>query len=328
MSISLQQLIQSGQSISVNDLGLSANRPLLMEIQTHLCQHGLLDPVISGDTHTPFRPVQPASGKLTLDTRNALLAFHQLANLHYVDNLLTSINLEQLLNLSDNQFLPIQLSIESTDSTQTKFAKRILRYMVKKGYWIARAPDMCNIVYVEGVNTDGYPNDDRLNEWNDRRIVIQISEGGQPIMQVNDQATTEPGRHYTQNPLNRLGAARIAFGQYKAWVDGLHKGKQPALVQAGQLRLHRDRNKDGKRSASDPIDIGSSYGINQHTTSAVADPVFVDKFSAGCMVGRRYRWHLSFMAIVQKDFRYLMNKGYIFMSTFIDGDDLKREEND
>ena len=120
MSISLQQLIQSGQSISVNDLGLSANRPLLMEIQTHLCQHGLLDPVISGDTHTPFRPVQPASGKLTLDTRNALLAFHQLANLHYVDNLLTSINLEQLLNLSDNQFLPIQLSIESTDRSTTQ----------------------------------------------------------------------------------------------------------------------------------------------------------------------------------------------------------------
>ncbi len=326
MAAFLQQLLERGQNISINDLGLPVNRPLLVEIQTQLCQYGLLDPIAGGNTTTPFRPVNQASGELTLDTRNALIAFHRWANLPYVDNLLMPPALAILNGVPADRFLPVQLNNEPSDDTQTRFAKRILRYMVKKGYWIARAPNMFNIVYVEGVDTDGRPNDDRANEWNDRRIVIQISAGGRPVMLVNDQATTEPGRYYTQNPLNPLGAARIAFGQYKAWVDGMHKGRQPALVQVGPVRLHRDRNKDGKRSASDPIDIGSSYGINQHSTSTEFDPAFVDKFSAGCMVGRRYRWHLSFMMIVRQDFRYVLNKGYVFMSAFIDGDDLAREE--
>ncbi|MCK6691910.1 MAG: peptidoglycan-binding protein [Thermoanaerobaculia bacterium] len=326
MALLIQQLIDRGQNISISDLGQPANAPLTVEIQTQLCVLGLLDPIIDGNETMPFWPVRLADGQLTLDTRNAIIAFHRHANLPYVDNLLTPEVLQALNTATPARFLPIQLDNQPADDQATRLAKRILRYMHFKGYWIARAPNMYNIVYVEGIDPDGRPNKDRFNEWNDRRMVIRIAPGGRPEMIVNDQATTEPGRFYTLNPLNRLGAARIAFGQYKAWVDGVHKGNQPALVQVGPVRLHRDRNKDGFRGTADPIDIGSVFGINQHSTGRDITPAFVDKFSAGCLVGRRYRWHLSFMHIIRQDFRYVMNKAYVFMTTVVNGDELMREE--
>ncbi|MCY7330899.1 MAG: hypothetical protein LH618_20265, partial [Saprospiraceae bacterium] len=64
--------------------------------------------------------------------------------------------------------------------------------------------------------------------------------------------------------------------------------------------------------------------INQHTTSHHKVPDFVNSFSAGCLVGRRYQWHLSFLDIVRQDVRYQANKGYLFISTIIAGDDLLR----
>jgi hypothetical protein len=263
---------------------------------------------------------------LNIDTRNAIIAFHKHAALPQIDNLLSPGFCSALLNTTPDALFPMRTDIPPGTDLSTALAKRILRYMTQKGYWIARAPDMFNIVYVEGINGDGKTNPDHANEWNDRRMVIRIGGGGQPELLVNDQATTEPGRYFTQDPLNPLGAARIAFGQYKAWVDGLHKGHQPALVQTERLRIHRDLNKNGLRDASDPIEIGSMFGINQHSTSETLVPSFVDKFSAGCLVGRRYRWHLSFLQIVRQDFRYAGNKGYVFMSTVINGDELARVE--
>lgn len=326
MAANLQLLIEKRQSLSVNDLGLSGNVAITAEIQEQLCDLGILDPRIGGDERTPFGPVNKSDGKLGVNTRNAITAFHSYNQLQNIDNLLDPDFFQAIEETPSNALFPIQFDDKPEDDPQTRLAKRVLRYMEKKKLWVARAPDMFNIVYVEGIDADGQPNDDRFNEWNDRRMVIRILPGGQPEMLINDLATTEPGRYYTANPLNRLGAARIAFGQYKAWVDGLHKGRQPALVQRGNLRVHRDLNKDGFRSASDPIMVGDSFGINQHSTSDDLALAFVDRFSAGCLVGRRFRWHLSFLQTVRQDFRYRMNKAYIFMATVINGDDLAKEE--
>lgn len=326
MANSLQELLTLGQDISVTDLTLPANKACAVDLQTRLCQLGILDPIIDGDTDKPFGPVSPADGRIGTNTRNAIFVFYQLAQLPYIDNFLTREMIKAIVEVQPDSFLPIKFDNAIDDDIQTRLAKRVLRYLRKKNYWIARAPNMCNIVYVEGLDADGKVNNDRANEWNDRRMVIQIAPGGQPRMLVNDLATTEPGRIYTLAPLHSKGAARIAFGQYKAWVDGMHKGYQPALVQRGKVRVHRDINRDGLRSDIDPIDIGDGFGINQHSTAPDYTPTFVDKYSAGCLVGCRLRWHLSFMQIVRQDVRYQMNKSYMFISTVIPGDDLAREE--
>ncbi|MCC7507059.1 MAG: hypothetical protein IT259_17260, partial [Saprospiraceae bacterium] len=287
---SLQQIINGGRDTSTDELNLPENNGAALELQARLCDLGILDPEIGGDKTTVFKPVGKGDGKIGLNTRGAIFEFCRLANIQYIDRLLSVAMLKTLVNARPEQLTPVQLAVQNTDAPAVKLAKRLLRYMGQQGYWIARSPNMYNIVYVEGMNEDGSLNEDRFNEWNDRRMVIQIGPGGVPALLVNDQATTEPGLFYTKNPLNPQGAARIAFGQYKAWVDGLHQGWQPALVQRENLKVHRDLNQDGKRSANDPIDIGKTFGINQHSTSPNKTPDLVGPYSAGCLVGRRYSW--------------------------------------
>lgn len=321
MITTLQQLIDTEKSITTDELNMQANKLAAHELQSRLCKLGILDPVIGGDKDKPFGPTAESDGAIGPMTLNAIFEFHRLANLEYTDRLLTLDFTKALVKADPDKFLPVQFDNKSTDDTRTRFAKRILRCMRARGYWIARSPNACNIVYVEGVNSDGRENPDKFDEWNDRRTVIRISPGGKPEMMVNDQATTEPGKFYTVNPLHSLGAARIAFGQYKAWADGLHQGVQPALVQRGDLRVHRDIDKSGTRNKVDPIDVGNWFGINQHSTSSKSTPKLVGKYSAGCLVGRRYSWHLKFLSAVRKDFRYKMNKSYLFITTVLAGDD-------
>lgn len=335
--MALSKLIGNRKAVSIDEINLDiatgevetavmsrggAGLSLAGEFQTRLIRLGLLDPVFGGDAATPFGPLATVTGMLDGDTRNALFEFCKLSGIPYDDTMLTGTQLEAMDKANPDKFLPIEFDNKNSDDANTRLAKRILRYMRDKGWWIARSPNMYNIVYVEGVNEDGKVNSDAFDQWNDRRIVIQIQKGGKPLIVVNDQATTEPGRFYTDRPLNPNGAARIAFGQYKAWVAGLHQNTQPALVQRGFLRVHRDLDKNGKRNATDPIDVGNWFGVNQHTTSQNLVPDLVGKYSAGCLVGRRYTWHMNFLRTVKKDVRFVMNNGYMFVSAVIPGDQM------
>ncbi|MBK7936686.1 MAG: peptidoglycan-binding protein [Lewinellaceae bacterium] len=322
MFTSLQQLIDQKKVITTDEINLAENKKAARELQTRLCDLGILDPIFGGDKDTAFGPVSKADGVVGPMTRNALFEFCRLAGLSYTDRLLDLGLLKALVKAVPDQFLPVQFDNQPKDSARTRFARRILRCMRAKGYWIARSPHTYNIVYLEGVDSSGRVNKDVFDEWNDRRIVIRITPGGKPEMIINDQATTEPGKFYTVNPLHSKGAARIAFGQYKAWADGLHQGEQPALVQRGDVRVHRDLDKSGTRNKVDPIDIGDWFGINQHTTDPQKTPELVGKYSAGCLVGRRYTYHTKFLKTVRKDYRYQANKGYLFISAVIAGDDI------
>ena len=141
-------------------------------------------------------------------------------------------------------------------------AHRIVAAMERKGYEIYRGPGEVNIVYVEGMNPDGTPNDDEANKWNDLRLLIRF-EGNNPKIIGYWKATTEPGRHWVMNPLDPHGAARIEFGQYNAWQVGMHRGNHEALVQTGgEVTVCRDFNKDFERTGDRRYP--GSFGINQH----------------------------------------------------------------
>ncbi|MCE7926816.1 MAG: peptidoglycan-binding protein [Haliscomenobacteraceae bacterium CHB4] len=321
MITSLQQLIDSNKPATTDELNLAENKAAAVELQTRLCDLGILDPMFGGDINTPFGPLAKADGVVGPMTRNAIFEFCRLAKIEYVDRILSLDLLKALVAAQPETFLPVWFAPHPFDKSQTRLARRILRCLHAKGYWIARSPNAYNIVYVEGMNADGKENPDTFDRWNDRRIVIRIRPGGKPEIVINHQATTEPGKFYTFHPLDPQGAARIAFGQYKAWADGLHQGVQPALVQRGDVRIHRDLDQNGKRSKKDPIVVGDWFGINQHSTTPNFTPELVGKYSAGCLVGQVYSEHLKFLNTVRKDFRYQLNKSYLFVSAVLAGDD-------
>jgi hypothetical protein len=200
------------------------------------------------------------------------------------------------------------------DATRFDLAGRIVRAMEQRGYAIDRGAREVNIVYLEGAGVDGERNGDAANAFNDRRMVIRF-EGAAPTIVGNWQATTEPGRRYTEQPINAGGAARVAFGQYRAWQVGMHRGHHEALVQTGgPVTVCRDANKDYERDGDQRMT--GFYGINQHHGyDFPADDI--RSASAGCLVGRTVAGHREFMALVKSDPRYLVDKRFAFRTTIL-----------
>jgi putative chitinase len=196
-------------------------------------------------------------------------------------------------------------------------AHLVVAALERKGYQVDRGPGEVNIVYVEGMNPDGTPNADEANKWNDLRLLIKF-EGREPKIVGKWAATTEPGRYWTQNPMSALGAARVEFGQYKAWQVGMHRNNHEALVQTGgQVTVCRDLNKDGQRT-SDTRQTGE-FGINQHWGYDLPQQ---EKASAGCLVGQSVDGHQKFMALVKSDPRYQANRKYVFAAAILPESDV------
>jgi hypothetical protein len=163
-------------------------------------------------------------------------------------------------------------------------------------------------------NIDGSTNENTPNVFNDLRMVIKVAPNGVPNIEGAWEATTEPGRHYTQFPLDRGGAARIAFGQHKAWSVGFHRNDHEGLVQTDDVAFYRDLNKDFTREG-DRLIIGM-IGLNQHWGYDLPRGD-IGHSSAGCLVGRTPQGHREFMKIIKADPRYEVSRGYKFMTTVI-----------
>lgn len=200
---------------------------------------------------------------------------------------------------------------------QNDFLTRVMKTQVKLGQKVFSGNEKLNIVYIEGVDLDGTVNIDEMNQWNDLRLIYKVVDN-RPLLVDKWIATTEPGRKYTQNPLNPSGAFRIAFGQYQSWSVGWHKNHE-ALVQCGEVKGHRDRNKDGFRTG-DPV-ISGYFGINQHWGYDMAE---VDGASAGCLVGKSKFGHRQFMSLIKSDIRYQQDKNYVFWTAVLDGSKLEK----
>ncbi len=204
------------------------------------------------------------------------------------------------------------------NSSPNDLAGKIISYMKGKGYKVFEGKDLYNIVYIEGMNLDGTLNSDRPNEFNDLRLVIEITNRTPKIIGKWD-ATTEPGDTYTERPMNPKGAARIEFGQYFAWQVGTHKNHEALVQTGGVVTVCRDLDKNYIRTG-DKRDTGK-FGINQHWGYDHSS-TDIGGASAGCPCGRTRQGHREFMALIKQDNRYRQDARYVYCSTFIAGDDL------
>jgi hypothetical protein len=305
----LREFYESGLTFSIEEI--ARDEELATNIQIVLIWIHALESTPGG-----------ADGKFGPISTAALSEFQTLTRVGTVGTL-DKATAKALIETSPEKYealIPTGVVAPSNDQ-----AGRIIKYMVAKGYNISRQPGTYNIVYVEGVELDGTLNGDGLNSFNDLRLVIQINDMGKPVIVDKWVATTEPGSFWTNNPMNPGGAARIKFGQYKAWNVGAHITKStnqwPALVQVRNVTVHRDFNQDGFRTG-DKLDTGL-FGINQHhaNDSSRND---IGRWGAGCLVGRTEFGHNQFMDIIMKDKRYKANKEYLFETTIIPGDDLNK----
>lgn len=292
----LSQVTSSGYMAS-----LSQDRELASGVQEVLIGLGLLDPPVDGW----FGPLSKLAWQVFLETMGEVVP-------NGWDGI-TPAAAGRLLQASPEALFPV--------TPTASVAGAVWQAMEATGYWLARAPGWINIVYVEGVGLNGVTNGNAPNRFNDLRLVISVQEG-RPVVLGRWTATTEPGKFFTENPLNRDGAARIAFGQYKAWKVGTHgqRGAHEALVQRGEIRVHRDLNRDFSREG-DAEFSGAGFGINQHWGYDLPE-ANIGKASAGCLVGRTRAGHRRFMELVKSDPRYRANPNYMFFTTVLSAADI------
>lgn len=278
---------------------IAADKELAKHIQEILIWHKLLAP--------------PADGKFGPISASALQEFQKLMKCDE-EGFLGPDTAKKLIETHPSELPQRELSLSNN------LPSRIVKYMLAKGYHVDRKTGEYNIIYVEGMNPEGTLNSDRPNSFNDLRLVIQIVGKTPKIIDIWE-ATTEPGKHYTYNPMNPKGAARIKFGQYKAWKVGTHGNSEPheALIQVSDITVHRDLNKDMTRTG-DKLDTGL-FHINQHYGYDYPRNN-ISYASAGCLVGRTRKGHRDFMKLIKQDWRYQSNHNYKFMTTIIAGDDL------
>lgn len=277
---------------NTGELTLST-REGVMAIQSALIKCGYLDPPADG----AFGPVSKwALGQFAVDN-----------NLQFDTNL--SADLKRALLRAT----PLPLTPDNS------LAGRIVRAMEKNGYWIARHPACTNIVYIEGMDPNGTPNDNRNNVFNDTRLVFRLDGNGVPSIVGAWEATTEPSRKWTMEPMNPGGAFHIKFGQYKSWIKGWYH-THDALIQVGEIEGFRDPHKTLKRDYRYPVK-GSEFGVHHHWGYDLPHDDMGNS-SAGCLVGRATSGHRQFMSIVMQDPRYAANPGYRFMAAIMPVGDL------
>jgi hypothetical protein len=142
----------------------------------------------------------------------------------------------------------------------------------------------CYVLGIEGIGLNWKSNADMIDEYNDLITTLDVTHEGKVSMSTCYRGTTEAGKYYTQNPLNKDGAAhvKIDFMHSDIWMLGKHNNQQNCLIQiGGAITITRDLNRDGTR-AGDSGDMAGYYGINLH--SAMDNVGSIGKFSAGCTV--------------------------------------------
>ncbi len=124
----------------------------------------------------------------------------------------------------------------------------------------------------------------KIDHWDD--AVILLSGDGEIIFSV--RGTADPGLHYSKQPMNPAGTARIANGQHlECWQRGWHF-KQRAFTQCKPIMITRDRNRNLSWS-DEQVHPASGIGLNIHTTANSPSSTLFDRvgrWSAGCVVIR------------------------------------------
>jgi hypothetical protein len=140
------------------------------------------------------------------------------------------------------------------------------------------------------------------NKFDDLLFCI-YKENGQWIQQWWN-ITTDPGTHWIEHPLNKLGCACVVEDrQYRGvWKLGKHRNKYLALVQTGaKIAVYRDDDRDPRYDFEPSSIVEGFYGINCHrATTRKGGSVAVDKWSAGCQVFQDPDDFDEFMAICKK----------------------------
>lgn len=144
-----------------------------------------------------------------------------------------------------------------------------------------------NLVGLRGW-VNGLPVPNEPDAYND--TILLVSQTASGLRAVRFRASVDPGRLREPNP---RGTAHLLPGSY-LYRLGLHRGRETALVQAGEVRVRRYIDDDPEGLA--PFEESGWFGINIHRGGLSPR---VGSWSAGCQIVHGTQWP-SFIAALQR----------------------------
>ena len=179
--------------------------------------------------------------------------------------------------------------------------EQIEKTVISKGYkWFTDSKDKGYDVNIVGVRNSS-TNNEVTNKFDDC-ITVSYKIGGDWKFHCYE-ATTDPGKHWVENIMNKHGVAILKPGQYRSSHKiRLHGGRYEALGQQKPVKVYRDKNLDGKYDLSEENVMEGLYGINIHRATKYAGKksTQIDKWSAGCQVIAANDDWTEFMKIMRK----------------------------
>jgi|SRR5690606_4401795 len=191
----------------------------------------------------------------------------------------------------------------------------------KKGYKFYTKPYDLNIGGYRSIESES-------NSFDDLIFVAFTNGDGEGCL-VTFPATTDPGKYWLQNPMNKNGTLIVCPGQFPGcYKIGLHgkSGPNPyrALEQIGKMLYVRDNDKNSKLDFSlyrDPIKKAAFSFVdncksNLHRASKWQAVRFVERYSAGCQVIQKPGDFETLLALCDKQVK--AGFGDIFTYTLFD----------
>ena len=179
--------------------------------------------------------------------------------------------------------------------------EQIENTVISKGYkWFTDSKDKGYDVNIVGVRNSS-TNNEVTNKFDDC-ITVSYKINGEWKFHCYE-ATTDPGKHWVENIMNKHGVAILKPGQYRSSHKiRLHGGRYEALGQQKPVKVYRDNNLDGKYDLNEENVMEGLYGINIHRATKYAGKksTQIDKWSAGCQVIAANDNWTEFMKIMRK----------------------------
>tara|TARA_B110000967_G_C18784357_1_gene509951 strand:- start:591 stop:1202 length:612 start_codon:yes stop_codon:yes gene_type:complete len=176
--------------------------------------------------------------------------------------------------------------------------EQIKEAVISKGHnWFGKGKFNVNIVGVRNADTG----DIVTNKFDDCITMSYIDESGDWQFACF-QCTTDPGKHWVENLLNKDGVAILKEGQYKgSHKIRKHQGKYDALCQKGSVKVYRDKDMNDEYDLLEENVHEGVYGINIHKAGSRANgSTQIDKWSAGCQVFSKESDFDEFMSVMYK----------------------------
>ena len=151
--------------------------------------------------------------------------------------------------------------------------EQIEKAITSKGYkWFSDSNNKGYDVNIVGIrNSD--TNNEVTNKFDDK-ITISYKIDGEWQFHCYD-CTTDPGKHWVENIMNKHGVAILKPDQYRgSHKIRLHQGRYEALGQQKPVKVYRDKNTDGTYDLSEENIHEGLYGINIHRATKYAGLIF------------------------------------------------------